>query len=108
MKPELIKEIYKFEKGFDIPVLLEEIEEEEEMSYLQLRVELMLNHEEKTFVIDFNNPLDVNKGIIKLYGPNYFGNISQHVVASANFYRWIAEICDFADECLNKKSVKKK
>lgn len=109
MEKKLTREIYKFEKPQFI--YIDTVEGGTTITKEQgviLKVELMINYEEGTFVMNFDNVLDVNTGIIKLYGPNHFGNTDKNIKASIEFYKWISDICVFADTCLNPSKATKK
>lgn len=98
LESKLSRQIYMFEKTFeypydgpsDVPAPYDFKEK------LDLKVELIVDFIEDKFYLDLNQPLNIESGIILLYGANAFGNKGSKVEASAEFYRWLAEICDFA------------
>jgi len=98
---KLSKQIYTFEKKFfSYKGEFDNIPE-----YLNLKIDLIIDLVKNEFYLDMTSPLNLESGIILLYGQNQFGNTYRKTKTSSEFYRWVADICDFADDKLNVNNI---
>lgn len=95
--PKISRKIYIYEKDFDwLDGELSNIDRK-----INIKVELTVDFIEDKFYIDMNQPFNSETGILMLYMPNMVGNVGRKAKVSAQFYKWIGEICEYADHLLN-------
>jgi hypothetical protein len=97
----LSKKIFNFKRSFNY--LTGELENID--TTLNVEVDLVIDLINDQFYIDFTNPFNTEKGIVNFFGPNIMGNVREKAKISAEYYKWIAEIVEFAEEELTSLTI---
>lgn len=110
---KLVRQVYLFKKKFAIYSHKEETEGKSTIPIpyqpTEIKLELHINFESQNFYINMNDALAVEKELIHFPATNCFGGFANNANALVDFYGWLREITEFAnDKLLNSETKQTK